>query len=130
MWAALEALFKPNGNKAKTIARRITAYLSEFLEDDEDMEQWLTSEYIRRRSEFSHGSHIAPPNLQKVRRGKDAFPKLHEVTRLCLLGFLSLETCKRRQIFQRSGRYLQRELDGLGSAKGKYLSQQRMYLAG
>ncbi len=127
LWAALEALFRPNGIKAKTIAKRITAYLSGFFENDEDMEQWLITEYIKRRSEFIHGSHIAPPDLQNVRRGRDAFPKLHEVTRLCLLGFLSMEKSQRRQVFQKKG--MQERLDGLACAEGKYLNKQRMYLA-
>lgn len=127
LWAALEALFRPNGNKAKTIAKRITAYLSGFFENDENMEQWLITEYIKRRSEFIHGSHIAPPDLQNVRKGKDAFPKLHEVTRLCLLGFLSMEKSERRQVFQKKG--MQKRLDSLACAEGKYLNKQRMYLA-
>jgi len=118
LWAALEALFRPTGtNKAKTIAKRITAYLSGFLENDEDVEQWLITEYIKRRSEFIHGSHIAPPDLQNVRRGKDAFPELHEVTRLCLLGFLSMEKSQRRQVFQKKG--MQKRLDSLACAEGK-----------
>ncbi len=125
LWASLEALFKPNGNKAKTIAKRITAYLSGFFENDENMEQWLITEYQKRRSEFVHGSHIAPPVLQNVRKGKDAIPILHEVTRLCLLGFLSMEKSERRQVFQKKCK--QKRLDSLGQAKGKYLSQQKMY---
>ena len=126
LWAALEALFKPNGNKAKTIAKRITTYLSGILDNCEDMEQWLITEYIKRRSEFIHGSHIAPPSLQNIRIGKEAFQKLHEVTRLCLLGFLSLEKCERRQIFQKKG--MQKRLDSLACAQGKYLNKQRMYI--
>ena len=127
LWAALEALFRPNGNKAKTIAKRITAYLSGFFENDGNMEQWLITEYRKRRSEFIHGSHIAPPDLQNVTKGKDAFPKLHEVTRLCLLGFLSMEKSERRQVFQKNG--MQKRLDRLACAEGKYLNRQRMYLA-
>ena len=127
LWAALEALFSPNGSKAKTIAKRITTYLSGFLEDNENMEQWLITEYIKRRSEFIHGSHIAPPNLQNATKGKDAIPKLHEVTRLCLLGFLSMDKSERRRVFQKKG--MQKRLDSLACAEGKYLNKQRMYLA-
>jgi hypothetical protein len=127
LWAALEALFQPTGtNKAETIARRITAYLSGFLANDEDMKSWLKTEYRKRRSEFIHGSHIAPPDLQNVRKGKVAFRKLHEVTRLCLLGFLSMEKSERRQVFQKKG--MQKKLDSLACAEGKYLNKQRMYL--
>jgi len=127
LWAALEAIFQPTGSKkAETIARRITAYLSAF-DLPEDMELWLKTEYINRRSKFIHGSHIAPPVLQNVRKGKEAIPKLHEVTRLCLLGFLSMEKSERSQVFQKTG--MQKRLDSFVCAEGKYLNKQRTYLA-
>jgi len=128
LWSALEALFQPSGsNKAKTIARRIATYLSSFHPRDE-LEAWCLREYRNRRSKFTHGSHVAPPSLQNVIRGKSAFPKLHEATRLCLLGFLSLKKSEQIQISQQTGKQLQRKLDELGQAKGRYLSQQKMYL--
>ncbi len=127
LWAALEALFQPTGNnKSDTIARRITAYLSNF-DLPKDMEGWLKTEYIHRRSKFTHGLHVAEPLLQNIRRGKDAFPKLHEITRLCLLGFISLDESEQIQISKQRGKKLQQKLDSLGQAKGKYLSQQKMY---
>ncbi|GAH56454.1 unnamed protein product, partial [marine sediment metagenome] len=101
LWAALEALFKPYKLKYITIARRITAYLSGFLANNGDLENWLKDEYKMRRNTFIHGSHIAPPDLQNRRKGKDALRKLHEVTRLCLLGFLSMEKSERRQVSKR-----------------------------
>lgn len=127
LWAALEALFQPKDNKAETLSKRVTTYLSGFGLPD-DMGKWLRNEYIHRRSKFIHGSHIAPPILQNVIKCKTAFPKLHEVTRLCLLGFLSLVKSGQTQIFQQTGRQLQQKLDNLGQAKGIYLSQQKMYL--
>jgi hypothetical protein len=128
LWAALEAIFKPTGNKkAETIARRIATYLSAF-NLPEDIEEWLKTEYIHRRSRFIHGSHIAPPLLQDIRSGSKAFPMLHEITRLCLLGFLSLEESEQEQLSRCKGKKLQQKLDGLGQAKGNYLNQQKMYL--
>ena len=128
LWAALEALFYPTGNnKAETIARRITAYLSNYGLSN-DIKEWLKTEYIHRRSKFTHGWHVAPPSLQNIRRGKDAIPKLHEITRLCLLGFISLDESEQIQISEQKGKKLQQKLDSLGQAKGKYLSQQKMYL--
>ncbi len=130
LWAALEAIFKPNGDKAKTLARVITVYLfpgfgSPHFSSPQDMERWLKDEYLHGRSELIHGSHIAPPNLRNVTKSPDAFSKLHEITRLCLLGFLSLEKSKRTQILQQKGKQLQHTLR---QAKGKYLDQQKMYL--
>jgi hypothetical protein len=127
LWAALEAIFKPTGNKAETIARRIKTYLSVF-DLPEDIEEWLKVEYIHRRSKFIHGSHIAPPLLQGIRSGSKAFPMLHETTRLCLLGFLFLEESEQEQLSRCKGKKLQQKLDDLGQAKGKYLNQQKMYL--
>jgi hypothetical protein len=92
------------------------------------MENWLETEYIHRRSKYAHGWHVAPPSLQNIRRGKDAFPKLHEITRLCLLGFISLDQSKLVEISTQTGQKLQQKLDRLGQAKGKYLNQQKMYL--
>jgi len=127
LWAALEAIFCPTGNKAKTIAKRITDYLSAF-DLPEDMGNWLEIEYIHRRSKFTHGSHVAPPPLQNIRRGKDAFSKLHEITRLCLLSFISLDQSEQIEISTQTGQKLQQQLDRLGQAKGKYLRDQQMYL--
>jgi hypothetical protein len=132
LWASLEAIFQPTVNKAETLARRITAYLSPFslphFSSPQDMGKWLKNEYIHRRSRFIHGSYIALPKLQNVIKGHVAFPKLHEITRLCLLGFLSLEKSKRKQILQQNGNQLQHTLDNLGQAQGKYLDQQKIYL--
>ena len=126
LWASLEAMFQPTGNnKAKTLAKRIAVYLSTFG-FPQDMGKWLENEYTNRRSRLIHGSHIAPPNLKNV-KSPDAFSKLHEITRLCFLGFLSLEESKRTQILQQKGKQLQRTLDNLGQAQGKFLDQQKMY---
>ncbi|MGA2678535.1 MAG: hypothetical protein ABSF37_04430 [Sedimentisphaerales bacterium] len=126
LWASLEAMFQPTSNKAKTLAKRITVYLSTFG-FKQDMAKWLENEYTHRRSRFIHGSHIAPPNLQNI-KSPDAFSKLHEITRLCFLGFLSLEKSKLTQILQQKGKQLQRTLDNLGQAQGRFLDQQKMYL--
>ena len=127
LWASLEAMFQPTGsNKAKTLAKRITVYLSTFG-FSQDMEKWFENEYTHRRSRFIHGSHIAQPNLQNV-KSPYAFSKLHEITRLCFLGFLSLEKSQRMQILEQKGKQLQRTLDNLGQAQGKFLAQQKMYL--
>jgi len=119
-------MFQPTSNKAKTLAKRITVYLSTFG-FKQDMAKWLENEYTHRRSRFIHGSHIAPPNLQNI-KSPDAFSKLHEITRLCFLGFLSLEKSKLTQILQQKGKQLQRTLDNLGQAQGRFLDQQKMYL--
>ena len=132
LWAALEAIFQPpKYQKAKPLAKRITDYVFPFssshFNSPQDMEKWLENEY-KRRNAFIHGSHVAPPNLRNVTKSPDAFSKLHEITRLCLLGFLSLEKSERMKILQQKNDQLQCTLDNLGQAKGKYLDQQKMYL--
>jgi hypothetical protein len=134
LWAALEALFQHEDEKiGKTLAKRITAYLfSGFgfphFDSPQDMEEWLKNEYKHRRNRFAHGSHIATPTLQNITKAPDAFSKLHEITRLCLLGFLTFDKSERTQILQQTGKQLQHTLDNLGQARGKYLDQQQMYL--
>lgn len=128
LWAALEGLFSPTGsNKAQTISNRISTYLASF-HDPNELYKWCLREYRERRSKFIHGSHIALPNLQNIRRGGIAFQRLHEITRLCLLGFLSLNVSERNEIFLLTGKKLQKKLDNLGKGKGRYLENQKMYL--
>lgn len=128
LWAALESLFQPKGTKkAEKISRRITVYLSAF-DLPINMEKWIKTEYTHRRSKFIHGLYVAEPELQNDITGHEAFAQLHEITRLCLLGFISLDQSEQIQISELSGRKLQQKLDSLGQTKGKYLNQQKMYL--
>ena len=90
LFAALESLFVPRKNKAKNIAFRI----SNFLELSDSNEGWLIEKY-NHRSDIVHGIQDVKPWSNELNDKKSrAFGKLHEITRLCILGFLSLEDKK------------------------------------
>ena len=162
LFAALEALFVPKGNKAKTLASRIAKFLShfDFSASHEDYEKfgglkgWLENEYIHRRSNLTHGMQEALPWRNSLRDegvtprertlrpeaegvvlwGKtlrpekaEAFGRLHEITRLCILGFLSFDDDTLAVLTNSNGPKLQKELDNLNSATGRLLDSQQAW---
>ncbi len=130
LWASLEALFVPQGDgKAKTIAARIARFLQSF-DFTVDLESWIESEYARRRNSFAHGQHRVSPWAPGTDPAPQAFGRLHEIARLCLLGFLCMDEA-RLQTLQRSKRGdLQCALSGLQSASGRFLEGQVAWLDG
>jgi hypothetical protein len=124
LFAALESLFVPKGNKAKTIAARIVKFLD--LPDSD--KSWLVDKY-NHRSYIVHGvQDIKPWSTELNKEKSNIFGKLHEITRLCILGFLSLDDKKLTILSNAKGTELQNELDNLGKAEGEYFSGQRLWL--
>jgi hypothetical protein len=124
LFAALESLFVPKGNKAKTIAARIVKFLD--LPDSD--KNWLIDKY-NHRSDIVHGVQDIKPWSTELNREKSRiFGKLHEITRLCILGFLSLDDKKLNILSNAKGTELQNELDSLGKAEGEYFFGQRLWL--
>lgn len=122
LWFALEALFVPErkGSKADKLARRIPRFLSNF-EFTENMSAWIKKEY-KERNKLAHGIQDIMP-LTGIRDSRaEAFGRLHEITRLCILGFLSLDQSKHVSLSQN-------ELDALEPASGEYLEGQRMFFS-
>jgi len=127
LFSALEALFLPKGNKAKSLAKRIASYLSSF-DGDGTLESWLKSQYIHERSQLAHGIQDINPWI-KLRKSKhESYGKLHEIVRLCLLGFLSLRSSEITNLTKKTGNNLQQELDNLAPAKGTFVEGQFMWL--
>jgi len=58
LFAALEALFVPAGNKALTLSRRVASFLRNF-QFPEPLENWIKDEYINGRHKLAHGVHNA-----------------------------------------------------------------------
>jgi hypothetical protein len=127
LFAALEALFVPSGNKAVTLSRRVSNYLSEFV-FPEPMEEWIKDEYINGRNKLAHGIHDATFGAKLRPPRHQAFGRLHEITRLSLLGFLSLSNDELGELSSGSGNSLQKALDKLISASGAFLKNQKMWL--
>jgi hypothetical protein len=126
LFAALEALFVPSGNKASTLAKRVSSFLSSF-QFPEPMENWIENEYKHGRNKLVHGIHDATFGASMSPARSKAFGRLHEITRLCLLGFLSIADCKLKELYS-SEKSLKCAIDNLGAATGQYLQGQKMWL--
>lgn len=127
LFAALEALFVPSGRKAVTLSRRVSNFLSHF-QFPEPMEKWIKDEYINGRNKLAHGIHDATFGAKMRPSRYQAFGRLHEITRLSLLGFLSLGDDELRELSNSSGNRLQKALDKLSGDSGVYLKNQKMWL--
>ena len=128
LFAALEALFVPNDNKSAILSRRISNFLSHFP-FPEPMEGWIKNEYIHGRHKKAHGLHDATFATTLKPEKYKAFGRLHEITRISLLGFLSFEDEILRQLSQRSGRSLQCALDQVdSSSKRHFWKNQKMWV--
>lgn len=126
LFVALEALFAPTGNKAKTLASRVSSFLEPF-DSDKTMKDRLEDEYKTGRSSLSHGIWSFSPNEKMSEDRQERFGYLHEITRLSILGFLSMGEIRWAGLSQ-SGTKLHRELDSLGHAKGKFIQGQSFWL--
>lgn len=126
LFAALEALFVPSGKKANSISQRISHFLCNF-EFPESMYKWVRDECINGRHKLAHGIHDATFGTKLRPERYQAFGRLHEITRLSLLGFLSMDSEKLKELFKSSVKSLQKKLDNLSPASGSFLKAQRIW---
>ena len=126
LFAALEALFVPSGNKADSISQRISHFLYNF-EFPESMDKWVGDEYINGRHKLAHGIHDATFRTKLRPERHQAFGRLHEITRLSLLGFLSMDSEKLKELSKSSGNSLQKKLNNLSPASGYFLKAQKTW---
>ena len=129
LFAALEALFAPKGKKAKTLGERAGNFLASIgTPSGWSVQDWLTQEYQEGRGRLAHGVQDVIPWGGTIRSSTlQTFGRLHEITRLCILGFISLPDAPLHSISQGSGTSLQNELKGLAPASGRFLKGQRMW---
>jgi hypothetical protein len=135
LFAALEALFVPSGNKATALARRVASFLTNYdfylpYEDFEKygtLENWLKNEYENGRNSLTHGVQDVTPWTKYSEPRAQTFGRLHEITRLCILGFMSLDDDKLAFHSESNGRRLQKGLDSLSPATGQFLDGQKMW---
>lgn len=123
LFPALEALFVPRGNYARTLADRV----AQFLSLPESLKDWLEEEYKFGRNNLAHGVQDVLPWTELSADHLKAVGRLHEITRLSILGFMSLENDKLESLSQKSGPKLQAELDDLPPAIGRFMVGQRMW---
>jgi hypothetical protein len=138
LFAALECLFVPKGNHARTLATRVAGFLSGF-EFPAEMSEWLEHEYIHGRSKLVHGvPDIHPSGTQPTQVGQQnegrrdttrtvAFGRLHELARLSILGFLSLPDQTIKDHSAANGTRLQGLIENLGRAHGEFIAQQAVW---
>lgn len=126
LFSALEALFVPSGDKGFSLSKRISAFLRDFDFPD-PIDGWVKSEYIKGRHKLAHGIHDATFDAKLRPERYQAFGRLHEITRLALLGFLSMESEALRELSRSSGRTLQKLLDSISTASGVFLEEQKFW---
>ena len=126
LFSALEALFVPKGDRARTLARRVANFLAH-LRFPGSLHDWLKKEYEDGRNKLSHGVQDVTPWTRIGESQSRAFGRLHEVTRLCILGSMSLDDQKLASISGSAGERLQKELDSLQPGRGRFLDGQRMW---
>lgn len=127
LFACLESLFVPDGpNKGATLGRRTSAFLSR-IQFPFNVQSWLEDEYRNYRNKYAHGVLDISPKTKIRESRQNAFGRLHEIVRLCLLGFLSLDGSILNDLNESGKRSLQRKLDTLSVATGKFLSGQSAF---
>lgn len=128
LFSALEALFVPEGSgKGKILGRRVSRFLKKFS-FPENLEDWIKKEYSLGRNKLAHGIHDG--SLETKMRGPRflAFGRLHEITRLCILGFISMEGGELSSLSSMKGKGFQVKLDTLSPASGRFIRKQQMWL--
>ena len=126
LFAALEALFQPRGNYASTLACRTSTYLQQFVFPG-SLRDWLTEEYRTGRKNLAHGVQNMAPRMTAQGNRAEAFGRLHEITRLSILGFLSLDDHRLVVHSTAVGTELKHMLDSLGHAGGQFVDDQRYW---
>lgn len=129
LYTALEALFEPSGrsNYAKTLGSRVGQFLSSF-DEGIGIGDWIQRHYISERHSLSHGFWQFSPDPNHFSTRQTEFGKLHEILRLSLLGFLSMEpTAVAFLALPKKKR--QQPLDDLKPATGDFLRGQKMWLS-
>ena len=110
LFAALEALFVPEGSgKGKILGRRVSRFLKQFS-FPENLEDWMKKEYSFGRNQLAHGVHDASLETKMRASRSLAFGRLHEITRLCILGFISIKNGELLNLSSMTGKALQAKL--------------------
>lgn len=128
LFAALEALFVPNGNKAKTLAARVARFLGP-ISFPFDVAAWLEEEYRARRNSLAHGvQDILPWSPSSLDPEKvKALGRLHELVCLSVIGFLSLPDKLIQNHSTLNGSRLRDLLDTLSPVAGGLIAGQRAW---
>ena len=128
LFATLEALFVPEGSgKGNILGRRVSRFLKKFS-FPENLEDWIRKEYSLGRNKVAHGVHDASLETKMGVSRSLAFGRLHEITRLCILGFISMKDSELLSLSSMTGNGLQKKLDTLSPASGRFIRKQQISL--
>lgn len=126
LFAALEALFVPLNKKGIALAKRASNFLGCF-DFPVPINEWLKDQYISVRNKLAHGVHDATLGSKLSPERKLSIGRLHEITRLVLLGFLSMDDESLNKLNNLSGQQLQVYLDNLNPATGDFITGQKCW---
>jgi hypothetical protein len=126
LFATLEALFVPSGkNKANTLSKRVSFFLENFNFPNGNLYEWIKCEYINTRHKLAHGIHDATFGMKARSENYRKFGLLHEICRLSLLGFLSLDDSTLKKMSKANGKELQRIIETMSSIDGEILNNHK-----
>lgn len=124
LFSALEALLVPHGqDKHATLAHRA----AQFLALPETLQDWLENEYARGRNLLAHGVDDAMPWSKLREDHRVLFGALHELTRLCILGFMCMGDDELETLSMRSVSRVQTRLTSLPPAAGRFIHGQQAW---
>ncbi len=129
LYAALEALFSPsvgNYDYGKVLGTRIGAYLA-IYDNGNDLSAWITKHYVQDRHRLSHGSWMFSIDYSRAQERNIDFGMLHEITRISLLGFLSMNADEVSFLNLHKNKF-QQAIDNIKPANGEFLQGQKMWL--
>ena len=113
LFSSLEALFVPNNRKAYTLSERMAKFLGNLIFPNVNIKEWVKREYLNTRHKIAHGIQDATFGMKLRSERQYNFELLHELCRLSLLGFLSLDESKLKDLSTNKGKGLHKILDTL-----------------
>jgi len=128
LFASLEALFYPTGSgKGQTLARRVDSFLST-TETKFSIKDFIQNEYRSGRN-IVHGLQDISVFQKLNDEKKQKLGRLHEITRLCILGFMSMGNDNLQSYTSKTGPTVKKLLDNIKPACGKFIDGQRIWIA-
>ena len=83
----------------------------------------LTTEYRNYRNPIAHGMNNVEPETILLPRNYDYFCRFHELARLSILGFLSMDVPMKDELLKGTGASVQNALDGIVPATGEFINR-------
>lgn len=134
LFTVLESLFRPEARHDgdsydQILSNSVPSFLSSFVDIPDNLSDWLCKSYRQKRNKLAHGMYeVNPDNIELSDDKINEFGKLHETTRLCILGFLSLNEDTIEEIRKARRRVLRNIIDNLKPDNRLFLTNQKLWL--